>query len=83
MQLLRCKDSKYPNQAMILLNWLFQDEALFSPLVKDLVNIISRRGDRYIALGWCILVRSLVKYDTKMTSFSKNGKLFFDNKNTL
>ncbi|XP_056696131.1 uncharacterized protein [Spinacia oleracea] len=71
--LLRCKDSKYPNQAMILLNWLFQDEALFSPLVKDLVNIISRRGDRYIALGWCILVRSLVKYDTKMTSFSKNG----------
>ncbi|XP_021724096.1 uncharacterized protein LOC110691464 [Chenopodium quinoa] len=71
--LLRCKESKHPNQTMILMNWLFQDEALFLPLAKDLVNIISRRKDRYIALGWCKLVRSLLMYDTKMTSFSKNG----------
>ncbi|CAO2822198.1 unnamed protein product [Amaranthus hypochondriacus] len=70
---LRCKESKRPNQALILLNWLFQDESLFVGLGKDLVNIVSKRGDHYIALGWCKLVRSLVKYETKMTSFSKRG----------
>lgn len=79
--LLRCKESKHPNQAMILLNWLFQDESLFLTLAKDLVNIISRRGDRYIAFGWCRLVRSLVKYETNMTSFSKIG--FRDNYQSL
>ncbi|KAL2923694.1 Dicer-like protein 1 [Bienertia sinuspersici] len=68
---LRCKESKHPNQAMILLNWLFQDEILFLPLAQDLVSIISRREDRYIALGWCRLVRTLVKYEINMTNFSK------------
>ena len=75
--MLRCKESKRPNQALILLNWLFQDESLFVGLGKDLVNIVSKRGDHYIALGWCKLVRSLVKYETKMTCFSKRGKFLF------
>lgn len=77
MQVLRCKESKRPNQALILLNWLFQEESLFVGLGKDLVNIVLKRGDHYIALGWCKLVRSLVKYETKMTSFSKRGKILF------
>ncbi|KAJ8437532.1 hypothetical protein Cgig2_027607 [Carnegiea gigantea] len=73
---LKFKDSKHPNQAMILLNWLFQDEALFTSLANDLANIISRREDRYIALGWCRLVRSLVEYENRMAQFLKNGNIF-------
>lgn len=70
---LKFKDSKHPNQAMMLLNWLFQDEALFTALANDLANIISRREDRYIALGWCRLVCSLVEYENRMAQFLKNG----------
>ena len=59
---------------MILVNWLFQDELLFRPLVTNLANIIVRKDDRYIALTWCILVRNLLEFETSMTQFSMNGK---------
>ncbi|OWM67224.1 hypothetical protein CDL15_Pgr000676 [Punica granatum] len=58
---LRSKESKHGGQVLILLSWLFQDEFIFQSLMRDLVNIISRKEDRYIALGWCTLVRELVQ----------------------
>ncbi|EFH52684.1 binding protein [Arabidopsis lyrata subsp. lyrata] len=60
---LRFKDSKHGNPAMILLNWLFQDEVLFQALSRNLSNIISRNEDRILALGWCLLIRRLVECD--------------------
>lgn len=70
---LKCKESKHGNQAMVLLNWLFQDELLFQALARGLADIISRKEDRYIALGWCTLVRGLVEYEITMDQFSNNG----------
>ncbi|KAM4079537.1 hypothetical protein ACB094_09G123500 [Castanea mollissima] len=64
---------KNGGQAMILVNWLFQDELLFRPLATNLANIIVRKDDRYIALAWCILVRNLLEFETSMTQFSMNG----------
>lgn len=46
---------------MILLNWLFQDELLFQGVSRNLSQIISRNEDRFLALGWCLLIRSLVE----------------------
>lgn len=46
---------------MILLNWLFQDEVLFQAVSRNLSNIISRNEDRFLALGWCLLIRRLVE----------------------
>ncbi|CAL5362804.1 unnamed protein product [Camellia sinensis] len=57
---LKHKESKHGNQAMLLFNWLFQDEIIFQALATNLAGIIRRKEDRYIALGWCILVRGLV-----------------------
>ncbi|KAI7990306.1 hypothetical protein LOK49_LG12G02906 [Camellia lanceoleosa] len=70
---LKHKESKHGNQAMILFNWLFQDEIIFQALATNLVGIIRRKEDRYIALGWCILVRGLVEYEITMKQFINNG----------
>lgn len=64
---------KNGGQAMILVNWLFQDDLLFRALATNLANIIIRKDDRYIALGWCILVRNLLEYETSITQYSMNG----------
>lgn len=61
---LKSKESKHGGQAMIILNWLFKDELLFQVLATNLANIIVRKDDRYITLGWCTLVRALLEYDT-------------------
>lgn len=60
-QTLRFKDGKHSNPAMILLNWLFQDESIFQGVSRNLSGIISRNEDRFLALGWCLLIRSLVE----------------------
>lgn len=70
---LKHKESKHGNQAMILFNWLFQDEIIFRALATNLAGIIRRKEDRYIALGWCILVRGLVEYEITMKQFINNG----------
>ncbi|XP_028059847.1 uncharacterized protein LOC114263496 isoform X3 [Camellia sinensis] len=70
---LKHKESKHGNQAMILFNWLFQDEIIFQALATNLAGIIRRKDDRYIALGWCILVRGLVEYEISMKQFINNG----------
>ncbi|CAA7060609.1 unnamed protein product [Microthlaspi erraticum] len=58
---LRFQDSKHGNPAMILLNWLFQDEIRFQAISRNLSKIISRNEDKFLALGWCLLVRGLVE----------------------
>uniref|UniRef100_A0A5B6YZ29 Uncharacterized protein n=1 Tax=Davidia involucrata TaxID=16924 RepID=A0A5B6YZ29_DAVIN len=70
---LKNKESKHGNQALILLNWLFQDELLFQALAANLAGIILRKDDHYIALGWCTLVRGLVEYEINMNQFITNG----------
>lgn len=52
---------KYCKQALLLLNWLLEDEHLFEVLLRELVNIIGRKEDKYIILGWCFLVRGFVE----------------------
>ncbi|KAI3923724.1 hypothetical protein MKW98_011354 [Papaver atlanticum] len=56
------KDSRRSNQVLILLNWLFEDELVFEALAVDQVAIIKRKNDRYIALGWCTLIRALLEH---------------------
>ncbi|KAF2307855.1 hypothetical protein GH714_032638 [Hevea brasiliensis] len=70
---LRSKDSKHGGQALILINWLFQDEFLFQAVARSLADILARKDDRYIALGWCILIRSLVEYENFMDKHPVNG----------
>ncbi|MFS8002117.1 putative armadillo-like helical protein [Helianthus anomalus] len=70
---LRSKDSKHKNQEMILINWLFQDEVLFQALARKFSDILLRKEDRHIALGWCILARRLIDYDVTMSRFSVTG----------
>ncbi|XP_044468283.1 uncharacterized protein LOC123197869 isoform X1 [Mangifera indica] len=70
---LRSKGSKHGDQALILLNWLFKDEHLFQVLAMNLSNIIMRKDDRYISLGWCILVRSLLENGSTMDQHFLNG----------
>ncbi|XP_058207692.1 uncharacterized protein LOC131320827 isoform X6 [Rhododendron vialii] len=70
---LKYKESKYGNKAMILFNWLFQDEVIFQALATNLASIIMRKEDRYIALGWCMLVRGLVGYEIKTKQLENNG----------
>ncbi|CAN8254424.1 unnamed protein product [Cochlearia groenlandica] len=57
---LRFKEAKHSNSAMILLNWMFRDEILFQAVSKSLSGIVSRNEDRFLKLGWCLLIRSLV-----------------------
>ncbi|TKY62599.1 hypothetical protein E2542_SST12457 [Spatholobus suberectus] len=56
--------SKHGDQAMVLLNWLFQDELLFQPIAEALAGIVTGRHDRYLLLGWCLLLRNLVEYES-------------------
>ncbi|KAB1222327.1 hypothetical protein CJ030_MR2G002032 [Morella rubra] len=70
---LRCKETKNGGQALIVINWLFQDELLFQALATNLANIVVRKDDRYIALGWCILVRNLVEYESSVSQYAMNG----------
>ncbi|KAD3336291.1 hypothetical protein E3N88_31810 [Mikania micrantha] len=72
-QSLRSNDSKYKNQGMILLNWLFQDEVLFQALARNFSDILLRKEDHHIALGWCILARHLIEYEVTMSQFSATG----------
>ncbi|KAK7336580.1 hypothetical protein VNO77_17125 [Canavalia gladiata] len=58
--------SKHGDQAMILLNWLFQDELLFQPVAEALAGIVTGKHDRYLLLGWCLLLRNLVEYDSSV-----------------
>lgn len=58
---MRFKDAKRSNPALILLNWLFQDEVLFQAVLTNLSKIIVRNEDRFLALGWCLLIRRLVE----------------------
>lgn len=67
------RESKQGNQAMILLNWLFQDEMFCGVILRNFADIISRRDDRYVALGWCILGRRLVEYDNVVGSVQTSG----------
>ncbi|XP_071717853.1 uncharacterized protein [Rutidosis leptorrhynchoides] len=70
---LRSKDMKYKNQEMIILNWLFQDEVLFEVLSQNFCDILMRKEDHHVALGWCILVRRLIDYDVTMSQLSVTG----------
>ncbi|KAL4587515.1 hypothetical protein LXL04_000386 [Taraxacum kok-saghyz] len=70
---LRSKESRNKNQEMILLNWLFQDEVLFQALSRSFSDIVVRKDDHYVTLGWCILARRLIEYDVTMSRFSTSG----------
>ncbi|KAG5242688.1 ARM repeat superfamily protein [Salix suchowensis] len=70
---LRNVNLKHGGQAMIIINWLFQDEFVFEAVAMDLANIIERKEDRYVALGWCILVRGLLEYENFMEQYTLNG----------
>lgn len=74
-QSLKSKESKHGGQAMILLNWLYKDELLFQVLATSLANIIVRKDDRYITLGWCTLVRALLECETITDQKLVNGKI--------
>ncbi|XP_022766713.1 uncharacterized protein LOC111311531 isoform X2 [Durio zibethinus] len=70
---LKYKDSKHDSQPMILLSWLFQDELLFQAVAMNLANIIMRKDDRFIAFGWCILVRGLMECESTTDQNLVNG----------
>ncbi|KAL1194541.1 hypothetical protein V5N11_020604 [Cardamine amara subsp. amara] len=70
---LRFKESKHGNPAMILLNWLFQDEVLFQAVSRNLSKVILRNEDRFLALGWCLLIRSLVECEDTADQGFWNG----------
>lgn len=70
---LRARELKHGNQAMALLNWLFQDDLLFQDTVGNLAGIISRKDDRYIALGWCILGHGLIEYENTVKNIVTDG----------
>ncbi|KAL6530431.1 hypothetical protein OROMI_028320 [Orobanche minor] len=72
-QSLTFRESKQGNQTLILLNWLFQDEVLFKATVRNMADIICRRDDHYMALGWCILGRSLIEYENIVNNVSVNA----------
>ncbi|KAL7138505.1 hypothetical protein ABFS83_10G168700 [Erythranthe nasuta] len=70
---LTTRESKRGSNVLILLNWLFQDEVLFQVTVTNLAAVISRRDDRYVALGWCILGRSLIEYENVAKNVTTNA----------
>ncbi|KAL8489605.1 hypothetical protein ACS0TY_025004 [Phlomoides rotata] len=70
---LTMREPKQGNQATILLNWLFQDEIFCGVILRNLADIISRRDDRYVALGWCILGRRLVEYENVISKVLTNA----------
>ncbi|KAJ8769650.1 hypothetical protein K2173_005253 [Erythroxylum novogranatense] len=70
---LKSKDSKSCGPGLLVINWLFQYELIFRFVAEELADIISRKEDRYVAFGWCILVRSLVEYERFMAQFTLHG----------
>ena len=58
---------------MILLDWLFQDSAIFESLATNFSTILLRKDDHYIALGWCILTRGLLEDDILKEKLSTSG----------
>lgn len=56
------KGLKHRKQALLLLIWLLEDDLVFQELSSTLAEIITRKEDHYIALGWCTLVRGLVDH---------------------
>ncbi|XP_017241789.1 uncharacterized protein LOC108214347 isoform X2 [Daucus carota subsp. sativus] len=75
---LKCKDIKRRNQTMILLDWLFQDSAIFESLATNFSTILLRKDDHYIALGWCILTRGLLEDDILKEKLSTSGTEKYD-----
>ena len=69
--------NSHKGQSMVLLNWLFQDEFLFEAIAKNLAKIIATKDDRFIALGWCVLVRELVECESGSDQYPMNGNTFF------
>lgn len=72
---MRSKETKHGDQAIILLNWLFKDEVLFQAVASRLANVISRKDDRYLNLGWCTLVRRLLEYEADTDQQSLDGTI--------
>ncbi|PIN16692.1 hypothetical protein CDL12_10657 [Handroanthus impetiginosus] len=70
---LTMRKSKHGNQALILLNWLFQDEILFQAILRNLAAIISRKDDRYVALGWCMLGRNIMECENVVNNAATNA----------
>ncbi|KAK2363452.1 hypothetical protein QL285_088437 [Trifolium repens] len=70
---LKCKNSKHGGQAIILLNWLFQDELNFVPVAEALASIITRKNDHDLLFGWCLLLRSIVDYDSSVHQSMLSG----------
>ncbi|KAG9449451.1 hypothetical protein H6P81_009416 [Aristolochia fimbriata] len=62
-------------QVFLLFHWLFQDELLIEPLSSNLAEIIFRKEDSYISLGWCFLVRGLVENELNLDNTSERGNL--------
>ncbi|KAG9449445.1 hypothetical protein H6P81_009410 [Aristolochia fimbriata] len=69
------KGSKHGKQVFLLFHWLFQDELLIEPLSSNLAEIIFRKEDSYISLGWCFLVRGLVENELNQDNTSERGNL--------
>ncbi|KAF8044007.1 hypothetical protein BT93_A2094 [Corymbia citriodora subsp. variegata] len=70
---LRSKESRHSGQILILLNWLVQDEFLFQYFMESLADIISRKEDRYVSLGWCTLVRGLLECESAINQYLLDG----------
>ncbi|KAI6696746.1 hypothetical protein NL676_016865 [Syzygium grande] len=70
---LRSKESRHSGQILILLDWLVQDEFLFQYFMVNLADIISRKEDRYISLGWCTLVRGLLEFESAISQYLLDG----------
>ncbi|KAG2405658.1 uncharacterized protein HKW66_Vig0049130 [Vigna angularis] len=68
--------SKHGDQAMLLLNWLFQDELLFQPVAEALAGVVARKHvhDRYLLLGWCLLLRNLVEFESSAHQSMLSGE---------
>ncbi|XP_077253695.1 ARM repeat superfamily protein isoform X2 [Tasmannia lanceolata] len=78
---LKLHGSKHRKQVLVLLNWLFQDELLFQPISSNLIEVLMRKEDNYIALGWCTLIRDLVDHELATNQLSDAGKQ--EKRNTL
>ncbi|KAF6172893.1 hypothetical protein GIB67_035447 [Kingdonia uniflora] len=72
---LKWKNSRDCNQVIILLNWLFEDQLLLGPLATNLVQVLMRRDDHYVAFGWCKLVCGYVDREINMNTHSNTGNM--------
>lgn len=59
----------------MLLTWLFQDDLVFQDLSSALLEIIMRKDDHFIALGWCTLIRGLLDHGLSMDQSSDTGNV--------